>query len=177
MVNAPAKRALDSKGVTMMELIVAMLVFSVIMAATSAVFAPILRSFIRANNLAEANTMLDNLSAIILADINNASGVTLPAIGIDPPGGDTANGDTLTINAGFVIEYDVNGGGHVIRNTPFGSGPVLDPRYYRDAWVSFSWEWDPEDPNGLVALTFTVSHPDGWTHTRTYAARPMGLMP
>jgi type II secretory pathway pseudopilin PulG len=170
-----------------MELIVAILVFVIVMAAVTSIFAPMLRGFQRANNLAEANTLLDNLATLMMADINNARYIY-------PHNGDTQQPDPedptiqqfLTITTTFDVIYSIEldedddndpEHGIVMLRIPItgeSDFPLLEEQYYRGATVSFSWDWD--NTTGLVELTFELTHPDGWIHQRTYTARPVGLV-
>jgi prepilin-type N-terminal cleavage/methylation domain-containing protein len=171
------KRISNTKGVTMMELIVAMLVFSIIMAAAMSVFAPMLTAFRRANNFAEANTLLDNLAMHVMADINNAVGNN----GIPRTSDDD---EDLIIRTPAQIRYYVEEG-HLWREvSAINEGnwvtvrePVLPAGFYHNHSVrisSFNWVWHP---SGLVEVTFEITHTtDGWARERTYTARPVGLV-
>ncbi|MCL2499915.1 MAG: type II secretion system GspH family protein [Defluviitaleaceae bacterium] len=159
------KRTLNTKGVTLMELIVAMLVFSIIMAAATSAFAPMLNAFRRANNFAEANTLMDNLAMHVLADINNA-------IRIDT--------DKMSIHTPSPIYYDEFEGFLMRDTSPDRDNPnplyVLDRGFYRNIRID-EFYWDEDSP-GLISVTFVIEHiTDGWKRERTYTARPVGLMP
>jgi hypothetical protein len=172
----------------MVELIVAILVFTVIMAATTSVFAPMLEGFRRANNLAEANTLLDNLAAHMLADINSAVYVSSFGLASPSPIEGTPSlvpgAGAFTIRTPRIITYSINVNGHIMRDIPScvldtGPQPLFAEGFYRGAIGArveeIEWSWEPS--NGLVEVTITLSHADGWAHQRTYTTRPVGLAP
>ncbi|MCL2602954.1 MAG: prepilin-type N-terminal cleavage/methylation domain-containing protein [Defluviitaleaceae bacterium] len=169
----------NKKGVTLMELIVAILVFSIIMAATTSIFGPMLNSFRRANNMAEANTIMNDLVTLIFSDVRSAvenPGLTTPnAINLQI--GDTLNNDILSINTQRfgVITFGVEDGQitRTVNNEPI---IFMDDGFYRGlAVIGFNWEWHLD--SGLFELEIEVTHPDGWERTRTYTTRPLGLAP
>jgi prepilin-type N-terminal cleavage/methylation domain-containing protein len=190
------KPVINKKGVTMMELIVSILVFTIIMAAATSIFAPMLRGFQRANNLAEANTIMDNIATFILDDIRRADTprpqepiyyFTLrenaPPAPSPPPTTDPVSG-----NARLHIIYNPLPVSNIVYEAIDGriwrahrgneAIPLFDDGFYRGTEVTFSWEWFRSGPkNGLVELTLSISHPDGWQRDRVYTARPLGLTP
>jgi prepilin-type N-terminal cleavage/methylation domain-containing protein len=190
------KLILGNKGVTLIELIMAMLVMAIIMIAATSVFAPMLQAYQRANNFAEANTLLDNISAIIMSDVANATEIThpitLPPI-ITPPTPPPplppipALTPLFRIKTSHYIDYYIDATGIIWRNIPGWSAgddiPIeLLPRHYykfRGAETVFSVTATTgltnEDEEGTVVLTLQIASIEGWTRDRTYTARPLGL--
>jgi prepilin-type N-terminal cleavage/methylation domain-containing protein len=65
------------KGVTLVELMVALLVFAILVMAVSAVFTPMLRTYYHAVDFAETNPLLDEIANALLADINQANSINV----------------------------------------------------------------------------------------------------
>ena len=59
----------NKKGLTLIELIVGILMFIIIAIVVSTSLAPILFSYVRANDFAEYNTLLDNIANQIIGDM------------------------------------------------------------------------------------------------------------
>ena len=182
------KLLLNSKGITLIEMLIAMVVMIVIMTAVTSIFAPMLQTYQRANNLAEVNTLLDNISALIMDDV--ASATEFPADPAAPttiPAGLT---HLFRIRTTFFIDYYLDDEGLIWRNIPgWNEGedePIeLLPRHYYRFWgdeTMFHFE-DAADitlanVNGVVTLNLNITNrEDGWTRDRLYTARPIGLVP
>ncbi len=67
----------SSKGVSLMELVVAMMVFSILVMAVSTVFLPMLQTYYHAVDFAETNPLLDEISNTLLTDINQAKEIRI----------------------------------------------------------------------------------------------------
>ena len=167
-------RLLGSKGVTMVELIVAMLVLSILTVSITAVFMPMYKFYERANDFAEVNTLLDNLSEIILADVASARWVQ---------GGTASKGNGFfTITTSFHIVYTLSSDGVLIREADTGSEsaalPVLDSGFYRNMRLD---SVTCSSSDGIVSITLRLSYSDsanagsGSSWDRTYSARPIGM--
>jgi hypothetical protein len=154
----------------MTELIVAMLVLAIIMLAVTTVFLPIFNIFVHTNNMAEVNTLMNSLSAVIMSDVENANGAIRDAesgVGILIP---RINGH---------IEY--TGGGLLLRN----GTPVFAEGFYRRKEVEIFPIVDDEGEviiiNGVVTITLVIWQTDragdrqGMMATREFAARPVGM--
>ena len=169
-MNKHTAKLLNNKGVTLIELVVAMMVLSIIMISVTAVFAPILRSFERANNLAEANTLLDNLSALIMDDVGSATAIPLQ--------GSTASGG-FAVKTAYDVFYYGDADGILWRKVPGFAGPVLQKDFYKyrgdDTVFSVAADCDFDEASGLVTITLTLSADFGWTLERVYTAKPVGL--
>ncbi|MCL2002829.1 MAG: prepilin-type N-terminal cleavage/methylation domain-containing protein [Oscillospiraceae bacterium] len=152
------KRLNNQKGVTLTELIVAMLVMSIIMLAVTAVFLPMYNAYINANSMAEVNNLLNALSSVIMNDIEDAEDIDW----------DDDDG-TLTITrvgAPREIHYTIGTGaaaGLLLRN----GTPVFAGEYYKGKTVQIGYA---EEAAGISAVTLTILGV-----TRTYAARPVGM--
>ncbi|MCL2617597.1 MAG: prepilin-type N-terminal cleavage/methylation domain-containing protein [Defluviitaleaceae bacterium] len=177
------------KGVTLMELVVAILVFSIILVATTSVFQPILQAHLRSTDFAEANTLLDNIATLVMESVNNSQGFAQPegrlGVSINPPDpnsalygltqrdywevGTTAQGMTFRINSGGVLEWRIDGPG----GTPGNWYSVIDPGFYVNKNLLIGWTSD----SGLVTVIIRLEHDQGWWQMeRAYAARPLGMI-
>ncbi|MCL1862443.1 MAG: prepilin-type N-terminal cleavage/methylation domain-containing protein [Defluviitaleaceae bacterium] len=157
------------KGVTLIELVVAMLVFTIIMATATAVFAPMLRAFSYANSIAEANTLMDNVATLILHDLTSATD-------IEPQYGDISN-DVLEITTFRTINFYLDNG--ILRRrdmhiNPPDSQPLLDSGFFTgDIETNISWQ--VFYPN-IVELTIAMTnHRWSWSRERIYVARPVAF--
>ena len=160
----------NNKGITLMELIMAIFVMSIIMIAATAVFAPMFQAYQRANNLAEVNTLLDNLAALVMDDVANARRIEQGPEGV-----------TITTSRGIVyfLDDENNGNENILFKRAMSSDgdeeglPVLQREFYRSTHISV---FDlVEEANGVVRLTLQLTSADGWVRDRTYTARPVGL--
>ena len=162
-------KILKSKsGMTLTELLVGMVIFSIITAASTAVLGPTLNAFGKANDLAEINMLLDNLIAEMEMDIARATGIEI-----------SGNELTITTNTG-PVEYQVSGSGYLEKNGRL----VLRQAYYRNMRVAV--EYLDEDQGVITSGTdiarFYVTiilhppgDPDDIIASRDYAAAPVGL--
>jgi prepilin-type N-terminal cleavage/methylation domain-containing protein len=69
------KKIKNKCGMTLVELIAVLFIFSIIGTSVSAVLVPTLRAFARANDLAEMNTLMDNLTKELLNDLSTAKDI------------------------------------------------------------------------------------------------------
>jgi len=164
------------------ELIVAIMVFTIIMVSVTSVFAPMLRAYSKANNLAEANTILDNTAALIMDDIAGAVAVAgLPGISpasrvLPGPGDGFAPWEAeLVINGSpHRVEYRQTADGLQRRTVTASGGEwrfLLEPEFYRHSTIDMGWDFS----DGLVTITLRLISNDGWFRERIYMARPVGL--
>jgi prepilin-type N-terminal cleavage/methylation domain-containing protein len=157
------KRLNNRKGVTLTELIAAMLVLSIIMLAVSMVFVPLFNAYVRANNFAEINTILDNISAVILSDLANAAEV--PVFEEDE--------GMLTIEARPRVQYSMDGDIIVRDVGGRGSQPIFHEGFYRNNSVRIDDYSD--DTLTLVLGELRRDGTFGEIVRRSYAVRPLGL--
>jgi len=159
-------RLFDKKGVTLIELLVAMVVLAIIATSATLVILPIYRLYERSNNLAEANTILDNISALIMEDVANATFIQQGTA-------QQNNTNTFTIKTTYDIVYSINDTGNVIRDGLSGPRPVLDAGYFKNKSIT---SVRCQLAGGVVRIEITLEDDDGgWTRTREYTARPVGL--
>ena len=154
--------AMNQIGASLVEMIAALLVFATITTAAASVFVPMLFSYMRAIELAEVNTLLDNISAFILDDISSAT--TITSIPASPT--------SFTITTSYDIVYDVVGG--ILYRGALGGDnvQVIDEGYYRGKTIRVECEVNSD----VVTITLTLREAEGrWEVTRVYASRPIGM--
>ena len=182
-------RILNCKGVTLIELIVAVMVLAVITIAMTAVFAPMLRTFERANNFAEVNTLLDNVAAYVMSEVEGAyidrdtlmssndygiqSGMATPEDA----------GSCFVIESTVAVTYRVSGEGYLEWKTNKMADfvEVLPRDFYKfkgDEGTVFtiaSANLFFDADTRVVTFTLTIKYGDDVTESRMYHAKPIGL--
>ncbi|MDR0325900.1 MAG: type II secretion system GspH family protein [Oscillospiraceae bacterium] len=161
------KRLKNKQGVTLTELIVAMLVMSIIMMAVTTVFLPMYNAYVNANELAEVNTLLDNLSAIIMSEVADLTEII-------------NEGSTFTIRTNVngtnrYVTYFIDSNGFLRRSTTNDQSNarlVLDEGFYRNYTVDIDFR-----RSGDVCIVELTLYNRGSTEgtSREYVARPIGL--
>jgi len=165
------KKTLNKKGLTLMELIVAIMFFSIILTMVATIVTPVLRTYARANEFAEANTLLDNISILMKHEIGNAVAV-YPLVG-------NIEDDILTIDYGihsvnFALLPCVNGSGVYLLKWQQLPDPrwviVVDRTLYGNKRLGMDWEVE----DGVFRLNLELVA-DAWSVDRQYVSRPIGL--
>lgn len=177
------KKILKGKGgMTLIELVVAMLLFSMIVLAVTTVFVPMLKSYNNATEFAETNTLLDNIANELIGAIDKASTVSC-----------SQNKVTITYNAinpaneleGGVTTYEVkdNAGQDLL----YRDGILfLDRKYYRGKSLlvdfytikvdgSIDTAIIPTDNPKSFYVRISILKDANTFATRDYAVRPIGL--
>jgi len=155
----------SKKGVTLMEVIVASLMFAIVAIAATTAMAPMLRFQMRANDIAEVNSIFDNVANVIIRDLSSASDVinygtddilevSIPTLGdielsIAP---DPANNNLLAL----------------LRN----GVSVLPAGYFRNNAVSFNVT---EPSTGVFNVRISVTDITGMTE-RNFVVRPLMMI-
>jgi len=178
----------NKKGMTLMELIVGMIMFSIIAVSVSMALAPTLFAYMRANDFAEYNALLDNIANQIVGDLTLAT--KTPIFDEDT--------QTLTISTrGRMVTYQVNDG--VLQRLrevrgdredddgePLDDEFIYDDVFSRDFYKRKELEIEltlPNDPDAntfilTIRLTSTAtmaSTGQGFTIDREYLVRPLML--
>jgi len=167
------KKSLKSKkGFTLIELIVGLVIFGIISVAVSALLAPTLFAYMRANDFAEYNILLDNIANQIISDLSQSTEPPVFLEGGDQPDG-TWNDVTITKLA-TRVRYTVDGG--VLQREINGETfPVFTEDFYRRKLVSFKLE-TLEGTTTYYTLTVRLEHANGnFVIEREYAVRPLIL--
>lgn len=151
------------KGLTLTELLAGMLIFTIVALSVTAILSPSLRVYIKANELAECNTLLDNLANQIISDLSEA------IVPLDLP--DIDNELLITTDPSYDIIYTVSSDGVLLKN----GNPVLAKDFYKKKSVHFSCV---SAESSEIAYTLTViimSDKDGEMIRREYAVKPIAL--
>ena len=178
----------NKKGLTLMELIVGMLMFTIIAITLSVILAPILSAYTRANDFAEYNALLDNIANQIISDLSQSRDLSkeIPPVinprfipSTDPEAGGWADstGGTLTIVTQNRIIYSVEGG--ILQRNEHD---VFAADFYKRKHVSFRLVGNPPTPTSPRSYTLTVRLTEArepgaasFEIQREYAVRPLML--
>jgi len=160
----------NKKGITLVELMVSMLLFTIIAAAVSAILMPMLNSFARANELAECNTLLDSVANVITRDLSKAT-EEIGALG--------TNILSITVNSVNDVRYlipedpDSEYRGLLLKN----GVPVFAKSFYKNKSVGIICARDDTAARGVVyKLTVIIlSDKYGEMIRRDYTVRPLAL--
>lgn len=164
------KKILKSKkGFTLVELIVSIVVFAIILTSVSTILVRILRFYAQANELAELNTLVDNIANQITSDISR---VTLP-VPVQDLGKE--NDVCLTIEETNDIRYTVDAlDGVLLKNDSI----VYSKPFYKEKSLSFILNAESGAAGVAYILTVRIlSDQDGGGEmiSRDYAVRPLAL--
>ena len=154
----------NKKGVTLVELAVGMVIFSIVTASAIAVMVPMMRAMTRANVISEYNALLDNLANNIISEMSMVSydtNIPNPII-ID---------DNLIniVPSGIVFTIDEDG---ILLINGFS---VLPKQYYRNNRMSFEPRLITNEFGTVYEITLTLSDGRGYEVSRTYSVRPLAL--
>ncbi|MCL2719527.1 MAG: type II secretion system GspH family protein [Lachnospiraceae bacterium] len=179
----------NNQGLTLVELMVGIMIFAVITTSAMSIFAPMLRTMLRATEIAEYNTLFDNIANIIVSDL--ASSTAGPVLsGADVrlnPGGTLedftwTNGQDLlwlTINFPQAVVYTADGDGVLLRN----GNPLLPQMFLNQGTAAtfvcvevLTLDAANNVTERFYRLTLTLSNiiGDGGI-TRDYIVRPLVL--
>jgi len=153
----------NKKGMSLMEILVGTLMFALIAVTVTAVLAPMMLTFMRANDLAEYNKLLDNVGNIIVSDISRAS-EALPESG--------ENSAVITVSTGNTVVYTAPAGS-LLRN----GEPVFPAGFYKGKTISFNVS--KTTPGYTVTVTVSsAGRPAAVASTleRDYSALPLMLI-
>ena len=177
----------SKKGMTLMELIVGLVIFSVISVSLSILLAPMLFSYMRANDFAEYNALLDNIANQLISDLSNS--IEEPdfvpnAWVVDHSGGLTITMLTRTVK--YTVRNTVPGTGGVLQREGVNAAgavvrvDVFSEDFYKRKIVSFRLRQDTAiDPLTGYILTVRLRENSNLGNLfeieREYAVRPLML--
>ena len=149
---------------TLVEAIAGILIFAIIAASATTILASVSRAYVKANDLAEANVLLNSLSSVILTDLRYTSGVTV-------------SGSEIEIKTGSgTVVYDVEDG-LLYRD----ERPVFDRQYYKGKTIAMEYYADDgeseaeENPIKFIVRIKLFSESKALMVSRDYATRPLVL--
>jgi prepilin-type N-terminal cleavage/methylation domain-containing protein len=179
----------NNHGLTLVELIVAMAVFTVVTTSVTALLVPIMRTQMRAIEAAEYNTLLNNVANQIISDMRDATPLSPtadPAAAVELPT-DPASPLLRIVKGSQIIVYSIgddsgDNKGLLLRSVtgnPDHGTSVLPSRYYRNnRGVSFDCK-EAGSVTGNIAFVLTVSitnrDDSSIIISRDYAVSPLAL--
>jgi len=157
----------STRGLSLMELLVAGLMFAILAATVIMVISPIMMAFSRANSLAEYNTVLDSVGNVIVSDF--ASVRSISSSGVDVL--------VFSTDSGSVEFSVVNGFLHRRFGTAAPSAPVFPAGFYDGKTISFDVSGDELSGFEIAVTVIPSGRPGSATAeiTRNFAIRPLML--
>jgi prepilin-type N-terminal cleavage/methylation domain-containing protein len=163
------KRLKPTAGFTLIEIIIAMTIFSIIVASAALVLNPTLNIYRRAKETAEVNTLLDTIANEIISDFKMASSISITGIA----GNQRATITRVNNQRITRLSYEVRGGilfriDHSIPGHP--GVRVLDDSFYGGKNVRIIYD-------GVTEFTITVVLLENGNQiaSREYAVNPVRL--
>lgn len=161
----------NKQGLTLVEVVVGFLIFTILFMGVSAVLVPTLNTYAKANDMAELTTLMNTASAEITNDLSQS--VRNAEIS------GSGNDEIKIYVGGNVIDYRVTTGGIIERsfngNTP---APIFDERYYKGKSVDMSFQVDYADPPAgepTYTLNMKISNDRAGTLKSEFVVRPLIL--
>ena len=155
-------------GFTLVELIVAMTIATVILTSVTAIFPAVLQTYEEANSLAERNTLMSNLANQIIADLADA---TEDVAELDAE-------NTVTIATGHgVVTYTVDALEGVLLKK-IGSGEpaaVLSKAYFKNKSARFIVSKADSHGTAYNLSVTIISDKSGKEISRNYTVMPLVL--
>jgi len=168
------KKILKSKkGLTLIELVVGLVIFSIISVAVSASLAPTLFAFMRANDFAEYNILLDNIANQIISDLSQSTvEPDFPEAGEWPEGWNELTITQLAAIVNYAIDRPESG---LLTKEMSGiTWEVFPDDFYNRKTVAFKIA-NVEDSSSYI-LTIRLQNTNGdFVIEREYAVRPLIL--
>jgi prepilin-type N-terminal cleavage/methylation domain-containing protein len=170
-------RITGKKGLTMIELLVGMMVFSIIALSVSAIVVPFMRISSSANDFSENNILLTRISGEIISDMNRAISLTLT----------TDNVLIIGLGARGTIVYSVCPDEGLLQNGDSKDRlfNVYDEMFYKGRTVGLQFmdineypflpSADNVDITQPVKLKITLFSGGEPSLSRIYAVNPLGL--
>lgn len=170
------KRLRSKAGMTLIETMIGLVMFTIIATAAAAVMAPMMNAFFNAMDFSEVNTFLDNVSAELLSDLSDAVVNTTTGIAID-----TTTGAAVINRGGGMptVTYSINANGRLVRSTPNLEEPsepfenIMAERFYRNRRVNVVYDVSDPTAVGVTVIASRVSGDE--VGRRTYVVKPLGL--
>ena len=168
---------------TLTEILVGSIMFAIFAIAISTILSPMVLSFMRANDFAEYNAILDSVGNQISSDLVKASAAPTDATALQVPIGliPVNNAFRIPIQTSDDIEYTV----HAVNGTLLRNGnEVFSEGFYKGKEVDFTVALHPLVPNSYI-IVVTIRVPEGATNRfglsgadleREFVVRPVLLI-
>jgi len=175
----------SKKGMTLMEILVGSIMLAVFAVAISMIIPPMLLAFMRANDFAEYNALLDSVGNQIVSDVVRASDplTTAPAGGgaqVEIAGAVTGvDNVTIPITGAGNVEYSISAQGTLER----GGAEVFPQGFYKGKEIGFTIRAH-EDMDGAYEIVVIIRPLAGGNRfglsgvdlERVFVARPLQLI-
>jgi type II secretory pathway pseudopilin PulG len=159
---------------TLVELILGIAMFVIVAGTVSALVAPITNVFIKANEIAEVNTLLDNIANQILSDFRYAvDDIDDDSLDVIIDRSNTAEKLVISMQT-HIVTYTVDGSGILMRN----GFPVFSKDFYKRRSVRIECSLANGAVEGTAyVLTVTIinDRDGGIMSSRQYAVKPLVL--
>lgn len=157
----------DKKGTSLMELMVAMIIFAMIATSVTMILVPTLREYGRATELAQINSMVNNVGNEISSDLSQSTeSATIQAL-------NTIDIQMANNQVTYTSQGTSNGRSQLMRSYNGGSpSPVFAAQYYRDKGVVVSYTEEDKTYTIEVAL---YDENDELLVSRNFIVRPLIL--
>jgi prepilin-type N-terminal cleavage/methylation domain-containing protein len=137
-------KKLNRSGVTLVELIVAMVVMVMIVGAANLIIGPILGMFIEVKEQEAMNAAILTISEAVESEINQTDASLMFTYTCTSSCGSDNNLASIIVSIGYqevVLSFNQTTG-EITKSVNGTSGPLLDERYYKDRIVKFSFARD-----------------------------------
>jgi type II secretory pathway pseudopilin PulG len=176
MTKAVIRLIRDKRGVSLVELIVSMVLLSFITVAVFAVMTPILRVYTQAGEIAEINTLLDNVANEMIGTVRNIT-AEINESELDIIFSRSNPNEILLLHgSGYVLtEYSVDDDGVLLKN----GVPFFSKAFYKGSSVSFaislSESASANETAYIITVTITSDRDATRVVSRDYAVVPLVL--
>jgi len=186
-VKSVINKLKSKKGLTLIELVVGLIIFGIITLTISMILTPTLFAYMRANDFAEYNALLDNIANQMINDLSQATAEL-----DNPPTGPWVDDVTIRTFARNVRYWvtendpDFNDGVLMIEGVNAAgvktSFPVFAEDFFKRKAVNFEISVDATSTFTSYILELTITGTDGqgqgndgFSISRSYAVRPLML--
>jgi len=138
------------------------------------VFVSAVSAYIRARDYAEINTMMDNVSALVMSDIMSATVEPATDTSLVEPPPVSPEEEFRIFTTHYIVYSRIPAAPGDSRQVLLRNGvPVLSSDFYRTITLD-SIDLDVDD-DGVATLTISITPGGGSQQTRSYVSRPVGL--
>ncbi len=146
----------NEKGLTLIEVLVGIIIFSILIMGVSAVLVPTLNTYVKAKEMAELTTLMNSASAEVVEDLSQSRGKAK----LDGSYA-KSTGSAMQISIDGIIEYKTEDGVLLRSFDGVNFSKVFDEKYYKGKEIEmiFGVEYDepnPVDPTQSEKPTYSV---------------------
>ena len=159
----------NNKGTTIVELLAGSFIFTIIAVSVFTLMVSVVSLYSKSNDLSEINFIFDNVSKIMLNDVNNARKIAISETELKIIGQDSI---TYKIHDG-IPQKSVNNSDYY---------PIFEKGYYKNKTLNLEY-YDKnyeqiikvKENLEVFIIRLIILSKDNVTSTRDYAVRPLGL--